>query len=69
MLKLLWYLISIINIILILITSPSTNSIGNISNNNTIFSVTRSNQIKLQKIIFLCIIFFLILTVVHVLNA
>nr|QCI05054.1 Preprotein-translocase subunit g [Callithamnion tetricum] len=67
MLKLLWYTISIVIISLILINSPSSSNIGNIGNSNTMFSVTRSNQVKLQQMIFIFIIVFLICTIFHVL--
>ena len=67
MLKLLWYIISIVIIILVLINSPSSNNIGNMSNSNTIFSVTRSNQVKLQQIIFVFTVLFLICTIFYVL--
>lgn len=67
MLKLLWYIISMVIIVLILINSPSSNNIGNISSGNTLFSVTRSNQIKLQQMIFVFTILFLICTIFHVL--
>lgn len=67
MLKLLWYILSLLIIVLILINSPASNNLGNINSSNTIISVTRSNQVKLQQIIFIFTILFLICTILHVL--
>ena len=59
MLKLAWYIISVLTILLILLNSPSNNNVNSFGNQNKLFSM-RSNQLLVQKFIILNVLLFII---------
>nr|YP_009391261.1 preprotein-translocase subunit g [Dipterocladia arabiensis]ARW59405.1 preprotein-translocase subunit g [Dipterocladia arabiensis] len=62
MIKLIWYFISLLTILLILFNSPSSNSMNNFMSQNKFLNV-RSNQMLIQKFIVVSILLFIIFTI------
>nr|YP_009392502.1 preprotein-translocase subunit g [Caloglossa monosticha]ARW61064.1 preprotein-translocase subunit g [Caloglossa monosticha] len=62
MIKLLLYFLSILSILLILFNNPSSSSVNNFSSQNK-FLTFSSSQVYIQKIIFFCVILFIIFNV------
>lgn len=62
MIKFLWYLISLLTIILILFNSPQYGSLDNFVNQNNFINFS-SNQLVIQQLIVLSICLFLVLTI------
>lgn len=65
MLKLFFYIVSLVIIVLILTNSPSNNNINNFMSQNKLLNFN-TNQLALQKIIGANIVIFFILTIVIV---
>nr|YP_009027558.1 hypothetical protein 71 [Neoporphyra perforata]AGV01098.1 hypothetical protein 71 [Neoporphyra perforata]AHB35052.1 hypothetical protein 71 [Neoporphyra perforata]AHB35261.1 hypothetical protein 71 [Neoporphyra perforata]AIA19423.1 hypothetical protein [Neoporphyra perforata]AIA19632.1 hypothetical protein [Neoporphyra perforata] len=63
-LKLFWYTSTIILVITILIHNPKSEGVGSIGAQNQFFSNTRSTENTLNKVTWLFLILFLILTTV-----
>uniref|UniRef100_UPI0030035F42 Preprotein translocase SecG subunit n=1 Tax=Anunuuluaehu liula TaxID=3049639 RepID=UPI0030035F42 len=61
--KLIWYLVSLINIFLILINHPKATNLGSFGNQVSILNATRSTQKTLHSLIALNIVAFFLLTI------
>nr|YP_009391463.1 preprotein-translocase subunit g [Platysiphonia delicata]ARW59607.1 preprotein-translocase subunit g [Platysiphonia delicata] len=61
--KLLWYFVVMVNILLILFNSPNGNNGYLIGSQSKFFNLS-SNQILVQKIIFVIILIFIIVTTI-----
>ena len=62
--KVIWYLSSVLTILLILISNPKASSLGNLGNNYTLFSYTKSTQINIQLMTIVVALIFLFLTII-----
>jgi len=62
--KAIWYLSSLLTILLILISNPKASSFGNIGSNYQLFSYTKSTQINIQLMTIVVALIFLLLTVI-----
>lgn len=62
--KVIWYLSSVLTILLILISNPKASSLGNLDNNYTLFSYTKSTQINIQLMTIVVALIFLFLTII-----
>ena len=64
--KFIWYLSSVLTILLILANNPKATSFGNIGNQSQLFSYTKSTQVNIQLITILASLVFLLLTIILV---
>lgn len=62
--KAIWYLSSVLTILLILINNPKASSFGNIGNNYQLFSYTKNTQINIQLMTIVVALIFLLLTII-----
>jgi len=62
--KLIWYLSSILTILLILVNNPKATSFGNLSNQSQLFSYTKSTQLNIQVMTVIMVFIFLLLTLI-----
>nr|QCI04696.1 Preprotein-translocase subunit g [Apoglossum ruscifolium] len=62
MIKLFWYIVSILTIFFILVNNPSSNNVNNFINQNKFFTFS-SNQLLIQRLIFFNIILFIVFTI------
>ena len=62
--KIIWYISSLLTILLILIGNPKASSLGNIGGNYQFFSYTKSTQINIQLITIIVALIFLLLTII-----
>lgn len=62
--KFIWYLSSILTILLILLNNPKATSFGNVSNQGQLFSYTKSTQLNIQVITIVMVVIFLVLTII-----
>nr|YP_009293813.1 preprotein translocase subunit G [Ahnfeltia plicata]AOM65501.1 preprotein translocase subunit G [Ahnfeltia plicata]UAT97275.1 preprotein translocase subunit G [Ahnfeltia plicata]UAT97480.1 preprotein translocase subunit G [Ahnfeltia plicata] len=62
--KLVWYLVSLIAIFLILINNPKAAGLGNLSSQGKIFNSTRSTEKKLQILTIGTVVIFFIFTII-----
>lgn len=67
--KILWYLVGFITILLILINNPKSNIFVNFSDQSQFVSYTRSTQKKLQIATMCSIVTFLLLTAFLIINS
>nr|YP_009396829.1 preprotein-translocase subunit g [Ophidocladus simpliciusculus]ARW66015.1 preprotein-translocase subunit g [Ophidocladus simpliciusculus] len=63
MIKLFWYVFSILTILLILINNPSSNNKGGSTNQIQLLNF-RSNSMFIQKLVIASVVIFFILTIV-----
>ena len=62
--KLIWYLSSIVTILLILLNNPKATSFGNINNQSQLFSYTKSTQTNIQILTIFVSLIFLVFTII-----
>lgn len=62
--KFLWYLISLVLIILILINNPKAEGLGNLSSQNQLFTTNRTATSFLEVMTWISIVIFLCFTVI-----
>lgn len=64
--KILWYIVSIITLLLILVSNPKSNGFGNFSNSLQLVNYTRSTQKNMQILTIFSISVFLLSTILIV---
>ena len=62
--KFIWYLSSVLTILLILVNNPQATSFGNLGNQYQLFSYTKSTQVNIQLITIVVSLIFLSLTII-----
>ena len=62
--KLIWYLSSLITVLMILVNNPKSSSFGNISSQVQMFSYTKSSQANIQLITMATALTFLLFTII-----
>lgn len=62
--KFIWYLSSVLTILLILANSPKATSFGNLGGQSELFSYTKSTQVNIQLITVATSSVFLLLTII-----
>lgn len=62
--KIIWYLSSILTILLILIGNPKASSLGSIGDSYQFFSYTKSTQVNIQLMTIVVALIFLLLTII-----
>lgn len=67
-LKFFWYVSTIILVFTILIHNPKSEGLGSVGAQNQFFSNTRSTENTLNKVTWLFLIFFLVLTTIIAMN-
>lgn len=61
--KVFWYLISVLTILLVLLNNPKSSSLGGFGNTQTMFNLTRGSQKKWQFLTSLSVFMFFLLTI------
>nr|YP_010925591.1 preprotein translocase subunit G [Neoporphyra dentata]WKD83823.1 preprotein translocase subunit G [Neoporphyra dentata] len=67
-LKFFWYVSTIILVFTILIHNPKSEGLGSVGAQNQFFSNTRSSENTLNKVTWLFLVLFLILTIIIAIN-
>ena len=62
--KLIWYLSSLITVLMILVNNPKSSGFGNISSQVQMFSYTKSSQANIQLITMVTALMFLLFTII-----
>lgn len=66
--KLIWYLLSLLTVLLILFNNPKATSLGNIGSQSQLFSYTKSTENNIQLATVLSAFLFMITTIIMVSN-
>lgn len=61
--KIFWYIISLLTILLILLNTPKSSTLGGFGNTQVMFNLTRGSQQKLQVLTSLSVFMFFLLTI------
>lgn len=61
--KIFWYMISLLTILLILLNTPKSSTLGGFSNTQSMFNLTRGSQQKLQILTSFSVLIFFSLTI------
>lgn len=62
--KFIWYLSSVLTILLILVNNPKATSFGNIGSQSELFSYTKSTQVNIQLMTIGASVTFLLITII-----